>query len=748
MKNSNFFLCSLIFLAGLNISFSQSTINDDKAHRRYWYYRTRFVNDFIKMGKNQGECIALAERNEGLNQGIFGDSAKVGPDQIDLTNMYLATLALEYKLLTRNNQNTDGTIREIYQLLYTLNRLDLEAEYLWSNAAPATPGLVLQPSGYLNGYMLREDIPADFISTNLNHFNYELLLNGNSSNGGFTGLPHLNLVDHDTKLQKYVATPTVSRLKETSLVHDKYYSMLAAFMFIVKYIPQGKYYYENGVPQQFQDGTYGIQEQAIAITNRLYPYIRGFRWSNIQNPASMMDWILKQPDGSNIGFFAGAGMADFSFSASRAICYINNGWPWAWTNSCLNYNDPTTLSIGYPSYNLLSLSQPTSEDLAVFTAWNHAICNYPTGPIPCWDGMYTNTNLWHLEWAELVREILFETHPIKSNLSNIEIPIDNAPCNGPFNFSGGNNPGYDWSSQDRSEHPTSMGNITTGFPGYYPGVDYMFLHNLFYEYLNQQGVSGQYQGAINLMDNYDTKDWPQTAYPPFTPAFFVGVNSNSNNNTPARIKVFQNLKSRAQIWATNSPAAPNNTIPSSVEYRAGKEIALLPEEGQQPGFSVEHGSEFSAYVQRYLCSIGDYGSGMRPSGNTSVDDFETDEMNTTLPLHYVEHIPSSSDLYSGGNSESSYNSKDEYENSTSNMIGDMEIFPNPNGGIFKIIISRRMEGEVLHLTILDMKGLIIVDDTKFESGEINLTDYPKGIYLIKVRSSLGIVRSRKVSVAE
>jgi len=81
-----------LFLLAFFFSFSQSTINDDKAHRRYWYYRTRFINDFIKMGKNQGECIVLAERNE-IN-GPGDNLAKIGPDQIDLSNMYLATLAL------------------------------------------------------------------------------------------------------------------------------------------------------------------------------------------------------------------------------------------------------------------------------------------------------------------------------------------------------------------------------------------------------------------------------------------------------------------------------------------------------------------------------------------------------------------------------------------------------------------------------------------------------------------------------
>ncbi|MBS1647244.1 MAG: hypothetical protein JST67_07880 [Bacteroidetes bacterium] len=48
------FLCSQI-----TAQFAPSDI----LHERYWYYRTRLNNDFLKVGINQGESMPIPERN-------------------------------------------------------------------------------------------------------------------------------------------------------------------------------------------------------------------------------------------------------------------------------------------------------------------------------------------------------------------------------------------------------------------------------------------------------------------------------------------------------------------------------------------------------------------------------------------------------------------------------------------------------------------------------------------------------------
>ena len=43
--------------------FQSQTIDNDKAHRRYWYYRTRMINDFMKISKDQGDDLVFIKNN-------------------------------------------------------------------------------------------------------------------------------------------------------------------------------------------------------------------------------------------------------------------------------------------------------------------------------------------------------------------------------------------------------------------------------------------------------------------------------------------------------------------------------------------------------------------------------------------------------------------------------------------------------------------------------------------------------------
>ncbi|MCC6182687.1 MAG: hypothetical protein IT237_12725 [Bacteroidia bacterium] len=143
----------IVVFVFLNKTIYSQNIDNDKAHRRYWYYRTRMINDFMKVGKNQGDCIVFAQRNRDQNSSNdFAPKSTTGPDQIDITNMYIMALALEYKLLTRNNQNTSETIKELYHLLYAINRLDLEAEQFWDSPEPSNDHIA--QNGLLNGFIL------------------------------------------------------------------------------------------------------------------------------------------------------------------------------------------------------------------------------------------------------------------------------------------------------------------------------------------------------------------------------------------------------------------------------------------------------------------------------------------------------------------------------------------------------------------------------------------------------------------
>jgi hypothetical protein len=820
-------LIFIIYFLSYFIANSQVTVDNDKAHRRYWYYRTRMINDFMKIGKEQGNCVVLSERNAIYHaDGI--ESSSTGPDQIDITNQYIMALALEYKLLTRNNQDASETIKEIFHLLWALNRLDLEAEQFFDAIEPANDHI--QANGILNGFMLREDMPKDYFESNNNqnllHYNYSLLENGYSSNstnfsttyGGFTGIFHSNKQSTDNFFSDHFSQGNAPRNKMT-LPTDKYHTILIAMMFINKYMPSNVTY--NG--EAFQDGETSLKQEARNIAIRCYDYCNG--------PNDL--WVLKliNSNGNEVGNLPVGGSAFvYSWPLSRDACKATSNFPWSIggnNSSCYGYNDAYAITSGKISYNLMTNTpNPCFEDNSVFKAWSHAGSNSPASSIPICLLMQPNTTLNNLEWAEILRKVLHQDGALLRQLSIYGDVINTAPCQGPYNYSECNHGGWEWSSQDRLEHPDARGancnghtkspipcvapgqNFDSGFYGNYPGVDYMLLHNLYYEYQNQlldgnQGnvgnaafgnittviynaantvgsslvsagcsavnaISGFFNGSttlcnptntsgnggagsnnvnvvgyypINFMDNKDENIWPRQMGSSGT------MPIQGNSDLPAKVSVFQNLSSIAHIYATSSPAAISNTLPSDVIYRAGKEIVLLP------GFQVDYGSTFRAHIQRYLCSGNNDPMILRKLQDSSIVleelDYETDMINP-IPIHYMESPKSDADNnpiipedYDVENYITEIQPLDYPKTS------EFNISPNPTTGKVKIQTKKSIENEAFSIHVYDMKGLLIyIYENVSSDFEINLEGFSKGIYMVRVTSSLGNNITKKIDLID
>lgn len=807
-------ISGLIFLCCGDI-LSQQGIDNEKVHRRYWYYRARMINDFMKIGKEQGACIVFPQRNY-LEKGIY--TSKIGPDQIDITNMYIMTLCLEYKLLTRNNQDTRETIKELYHLLYTINRLDLEAEPMMS----ATTWLgsdVIQANGILNGYMLREDMPKRFMSDNFLHYNYSLQERPYNNTdpltdfGGFTGIQHTNILTEDNKFSDFFPInhngAGTEPFNDLPLVQDKYMSMLVAMMFVNKYIPYTTTY--NG--ESFQDGETSIKQEASNIANRCYSYLR-----NKNN-----DWVLRYLDNNgNYGSSIAIGSSAFlySWALSRMVCWANTNFPWNQNSpiQCTAYNnDYVSTNPGRVSYNAFTFGTAScGEDNAVFKGWCQSGSNSPSFNnfgllLPVYITMGPNTAYNGVEWFELLRKVLHQDGALLRQLSVYGDALQVAPCQGPYNYGNCMNGGFEWSSQDRLEHPGARNSDcnpnepshpvpcltyvgTGGFMGNYPGVDYMLLHNLYYEYQNQllDGNMGNYNNsagsnvittiynagttvgsvvssaacsvwnalggscnpttqpsgnggtgsnnvnvpgyqAYNYMDNHDANIWPRVIHSEFP--------VQGTTDFHAKVSVFQNLSSSAHIYASTSPAAPQNTIPSQVTYRAGKEIDFLP------GFEVDSGSNFHAYIKRYLCIGNDdpmhmrYANDSLRNGGLMTMDYESDAINP-VPIHYIESPMSDAD-----NTPVVDESSDEII-TLETFPNQFEILPNPNNGFFKIRVQKLSEAEKLSLRIYDMQGLLVYSAVDIAAEEeVHLESLNNGIYMVQLASGAGRSMVRKITIS-
>ncbi len=97
IKQLNLLTLFLCLIPQMN--FSQ---NDNDNHRKYWYYKSRLNNDFIKVGLNPGESIPCQIRGKDNAFGNFTQDINCGMEWGDASSYlgyYIAVLATEYGLL-------------------------------------------------------------------------------------------------------------------------------------------------------------------------------------------------------------------------------------------------------------------------------------------------------------------------------------------------------------------------------------------------------------------------------------------------------------------------------------------------------------------------------------------------------------------------------------------------------------------------------------------------------------------------
>lgn len=655
-------------------------------------------------------------------------------------------------------------------------------------------------------------MPSDYFTANNNenlfHYNYSLVANDqHNPQSGFTGIQYTDAQSADNFFSDHFSPGNAPKHK-MPLSQDKYHSMLIAMMFIDKYIPSSITY--NG--EAFQDGETSIRQEAREISKRVYNYCKGVNNS----------WKLRYLDsqGNSQGNLANTVGGDawiYSFALSRMTCHVNSDFPWStyYVTGCSNYTDPNAQTFGYLEYSLQSGSPGVSTDAAVFKTWDAAGANTAAQiggqpiPVPAYVFMQNNTGLWSLEWSELLRKVLHQNGALLRQLSIYGEPINQAPCQGPYNYGNCNHGGWEWSAQDRLEHPDYRGascySTKGAFQGNYPGVDYMLLHNLYYEYQNQQlidgnnnipgmgggsnggisgiggvfgdiisGIIGSVSGAINtvysqicsfasnnnintlglcdysvngltpyfaynLMDNRDENIWPRKIGLPGalsnTPYDIQGTTFPGQE---AKVAVFQNLSSIAHIYASTSPAANTNYIPSDVTYRAGKEISL------EPGFMVDAGSTFRAYVQRYVCTGNNDPLTMRHLADTALStniyemDYEMDRINP-IPIHYYESPKSDSDQ-NPIVSEESYNAeREKYQIMNVKSAADngaITIYPNPTDKYLEIRMTDEDFYDLTSIEIIDNLGRNYNID---KSNSIDVSFLSAGFYQIKFKFNHGSI---------
>lgn len=142
---------------------------------KYNTIRTRLVRDFVQVGAKPGQSIPASRFyvRWDPNTKRFYRCLEFGDATIHL-GWYLAVLATENYILSREGKNTEANLRELYYALHALERLDKVSDVAWSygqqslreNAIYDSISQEWVPKFPVNtqadGFFLRDDIPPYF----------------------------------------------------------------------------------------------------------------------------------------------------------------------------------------------------------------------------------------------------------------------------------------------------------------------------------------------------------------------------------------------------------------------------------------------------------------------------------------------------------------------------------------------------------------------------------------------------------
>jgi len=678
----------ITFLLGF-ASTSLEAQNHQQNHEKYWYYRWRLTNHFMKVGPNQGESLIANERGLGepyRKKMVFGD-------QTFNLGYFMAILAMEYNQLAQNNQNTDETIRQLYYTLYAINRLDENAESVFREGFTGEPNP--QP-GDLNGFFVRDDVDKEFYTANFEHFN----------NYKIPSFANLDVNDissdwiHDSEITYNHIVDNEGANSEMSM--DQVYTIMMGIAMVQKFIPEG-IIYDSNLP--FQDGEYDIKKESENILRRIITHCNG----KSLGKGSFYAWRIKNPV-LDRNVKRGANMGQWSYGVFLAC--INMLGPFQndisdFYNAYSELNQPVTLALigsGAPLF--------TSDDNANMFGLVSAMTGISGNAL--YAGA-VHQDMWHLP---LVKEVLYgSTGAINLLLPSLNNLLNTAPCVGTYKYEYPNDsPDYEWSTNNRILHPDRRGEYTEDvydggelihaigddknrYPAEYPGLDYMLYHNLFYTLYDQY-----YKAPFDLVESVMTIPLP----------FYNGSEEIGTDALPFNIDTFNSITASNTI--SKEGINPSNDGNSRVTYRSGYSICL------QPNFEVEAGAVFHGYIDPYTCaSNGTYQKNMEVEDTT---DFDGLFLVKGFKPHNEEQIIAN------------YHFNVIEDNDFKEKGSLMTIYPNPSNGIFSLKLNGDLNSA--HVEVYDMLGNLILNKECLKRTTLDFTDKSNGIYLVKIISKKGV----------
>ncbi|MFN8231123.1 MAG: T9SS type A sorting domain-containing protein [Bacteroidia bacterium] len=817
-------------------------------HKKYWYYKTRFNNDFVKVGTEDGASLPFNQRGWRDQTPPFinhSEQIKAGDVSAQL-GIYLGVLATEYRLLKNKGQDVTKVKHELFCALNAINRIDFNAELIFSSSThPNNPNPSPLP-GNLNGFFIRDDIPKDFAKNNYKHFNYY-------NESGYTGigtapvstnldrgftqftLPHFaNQGMHVTLSDRQSFEDALpSQNWQKKVLHgkeesqDQLYYLLMGTALVSKLVDN--FETDNNTNFGYGSGQPLLKQEAINISDRL-----------IKHVGSDPLWIVRNPANNNNAVDIGQNAGAYAYALDNTGCFIkyNQDFPSfgiglgaTLSNNCTDYRNPVSaVNLAWNSIAITGnggaivdmqgffhciaatcnciMEDKTYLNLAIQALMNQInqqiddlyanlqddiaalpelaediinalIQNFNTivsGLYEIWDNLNfnlfdvikVNTTEERLIFNNYMNPVTFENcgntfsqtigsksifgvplwrllHPNPAALPNwvqvvtgnispfyysdikndLEQLLDSAPCEGTYNVFGYQNypaPPNEWAGNNRLDRMDPVYRAPTcskGNMGEYHGLDYMLLHNLYYL---TEGDAFEVDYSERTVD----------VTMPFNNLFSI-----SSINT---LGGYEYVNGR-NVINSNGGAI----------YRAGKEISLLPNADGTSGFSVEQGADFAAIISPYTCAIGTgtyNGEMLRSISSTEYDGDVSNNKKQNYTRSQIKPIAEQGVLSINKTEVDSIMNAIIKKQSIvlSNFQQKIEVSPNPNNGKFNISFGLGNNDNV-NFQILDATGKIIYEylhATGFFKLPIDISNFAKGVYLIKFTNSNGEINTKKI----
>lgn len=739
-------LCVLVLLSTIFCNGQTDEIN----HQKYWYYKSRLNNDFIKVGLDTGESIPFTTRGRWAKSFDAYNVELGAGDATSIIGNYLALLSTELFLLKANNQNIDKVKHELFCALNAINRLDACAEDVWQSG-----------SGVLNGFFIRDDIPSDFLKKpeNFAHFNYYDAGIGNPKlSRGFLSKMNsgANLVNSD------LIDNQKDPKHDISMSQDQVYNLLFGLMFVTSFVsPQET---DGNNVFGYGSGETRLVQEAKNIANRIIDFTRSSKDLNGNICADNVStgWSIKNPTTCN-KVKRGSDAHVYAYALAEIQCMINypdlasinraEGNPFACgpnkyhnlhssTVSYFLWNNTAKASIFLPSnphyavstrqFNALLSSLcncvygspseklnnalikqtnnvPIIRSLGVIADLAVSLAASPMSIIPGFFSNITSSSITKASYingdgstknplgnpgspfdhAPLARKILHGGDYIPNTKYSFKYLLDVAPCDNIYNLNNLKYGHYEWSSDNRIDQPDRR-----GWYGNNRKRKNAFKTD------EWRPPSGEYN-AIDFMLYHNLwyiHEWQEGRKTQFKDFSHVNINYRSDEGATT-LKALETLEVSNAIY-TNT---------DSSFWRAGKTILL------RPGTEITGSNNIRVYIEKFQCATDD------------------GQFATTAPpkewnyLFVLPHAPTP----------------------VPTILKDEDLVIAPSVTEDKLQIYYDLEEEDLaFITIINMDGKIIWSLERLtinESGlTVDLSAHASGMYIVRLQSTSGAQLYKKV----